>query len=399
MRRHVRTLEADDVLDGVRSLTPQIRTECVDLDSTGVVPASVIDALRHLGTFRLLAPRDIGGGEVDPLTFLRIVEETAYADGSVGWCVMIGGCYSTFAGLLPVDGGREIYGDATTISAGAFRPSGQARRVDGGFHVRGRWSLGSGSSHANWFLGGCTVIDGDGPLTAVSGAPVFKEMFFPASQVTIIDTWDSTGLRGTASHDYSVSDIFVPDRRAMWFSDSPTSDHPLYSMPVIGVFATYVAAVPLGIGRHAIDAFVTLARAKTPGSSTTLLAEKPVTQAVLGRAYALITAGRRSLIGTLEELWAGVRRGHRPTLGDHRSLWVAATHAAQSALDAIETLYAAGGASSVYATCPLDRCLRDARTAVQHIVLQEANFEHYGRELLAREGPPGPWIMDYRGDA
>jgi alkylation response protein AidB-like acyl-CoA dehydrogenase len=276
-KRQMKTLEAGDVLDGVRSLTPRIRSECVDLDSTGVVPASIIDDLRHLGTFRSLAPRDIGGGEVDPMTFLRIVEEASYADGSVGWCVMIGGCYSTFAGLLPLDGGREIYGDAMTISAGAFRPSGEARRVDGGFHVSGRWQLGSGSSHANWFLGGCTVIDGDGPVRRPSGAPVFKEMFFPASQVTIIDNWDSTGLRGTASHDYTVTDIFVPDRRAMWFSDSPTSDHSLYAMPVVGVFASYVAAVPLGIGRHAIDTFMTLARGKTPGSSTTLLADKPVT--------------------------------------------------------------------------------------------------------------------------
>jgi hypothetical protein len=60
-------------------------------------------------------------------------------------------------------------------------------------------------------------------------------------------------------------------------------------------------------------------------------------------------------------------------------------------------LYATAGSSSVYASGPLDRCLRDARTAVQHIVLQEATFEHFGRDLLAPGDMPGPWIMDYRG--
>ena len=51
--------------------------------------------------FRLLAPVEIGGGEIDPVTFLDVVEAASYADGSVGWCVMIGGCYATFGGLLP----------------------------------------------------------------------------------------------------------------------------------------------------------------------------------------------------------------------------------------------------------------------------------------------------------
>jgi hypothetical protein len=51
----------------------------------------------------------------------------------------------------------------------------------------------------------------------------------------------------------------------------------------------------------------------------------------------------------------------------------------------------------VYATCPLDRCLRDARTALAHISVQEANFEHHGRELLGRQGAPGPWVIDFRG--
>ena len=386
-----------DILDIVQSLTPQIRAECREVDRRRALPPGIVDALRDAGVFRLLAPPDIGGAEIDPVTFLRVVEQTSYADGSVGWCVLIGGCYSTFGGLLPLEGAREIYGNPRTITAGAFRPAGIAQRVDGGYLVSGRWQLGSGSSHADWFLGGCTVTDGDQPIMTPSGRPLAREMFFPATAVEVIDTWESTGLRGTASHDYAVSNVFVPEHRTLWFSDAPRCDRPLYQMPVVGMFATYVAAVPLGIGRLALEAFMRLATEKTVTASPSLLADKPIAHATLGRAHALVTDGRRNLIGTLTELWERVQNGHRPTLPEHASLWVAATQAAQGALDAINMLYAAAGASSVYATCPLDRCLRDARTAIQHIVLQEANFEHHGRELLARGGPPGPWIIDYRG--
>jgi alkylation response protein AidB-like acyl-CoA dehydrogenase len=109
------------------------------------------------------------------------------------------------------------------------------------------WQLGSGSSHASWFLGGCTLTDGEAPLLTTSGAPAVREVFFPASEVQIVDTWESTGLRGTASHDDTVSEVFVPEHRTFWFTEAPCVDHPLYWMPVVGTFATYLAAVPLGI--------------------------------------------------------------------------------------------------------------------------------------------------------
>jgi indole-3-acetate monooxygenase len=157
-----------ELLESLRALTPTIRAHCRDLDQVRAIPKSVVDSLRDLGIFRLLAPEEIGGAEVEPVTFLRAVEEAAYADGSVGWCVMIGGCYSTFGGLLPPEGAKEIFGDETTITAGAFRPTGVARPVDGGYRVSGRWPLGSGSGHANWFIAGC-AIDYDGEPSPSAG--------------------------------------------------------------------------------------------------------------------------------------------------------------------------------------------------------------------------------------
>jgi hypothetical protein len=61
-------------------------------------------------------------------------------------------------------------------------------------------------------------------------------------------------------------------------------------------------------------------------------------------------------------------------------------------------LYSAAGANSVYARCPLDRCLRDARTATQHICAQELNFELAGKVVLDRLPLPNVWAMDYRGE-
>jgi hypothetical protein len=92
-----------------------------------------------------------------------------------------------------------------------------------------------------------------------------------------------------------------------------------------------------------------------------------------------------------------VDAGDAPTVADRGALWTAATHAAHSALEAIQLLYGAAGSDAVYARCPLDRCLRDARTAVQHVALQQNNYEHAGRLILGGE-PARVWMIDYRGE-
>jgi alkylation response protein AidB-like acyl-CoA dehydrogenase len=386
-----------DTVQVVRSLTSWIRAQCADIDSARAVPSAVIDELRRAGVFRMLAPRDFDGSETDPAAFFDVVEETSYADGSVGWIVMIAGGYAALGGLLARQAAAEILGNPSTILVGAFKPAGTAVQVDGGYRVRGQWSLGSGSNHATWFVAGCVVVRNDEPLQASCGGPVMREVIVPASAVQVIDTWESTGLRGTASHDFRLDDVFVPASRTFWFQEPPVCDRSLYRMPPLAMFATFISAVSLGIARHAIDAFIAQARTKTVGIGTGVVAERSVAQATVGRAHALVSGGRVYVKAALEDLWSRVQVAHAPTLADRAALWTAATHAAHHALEAIQILYSAAGAEAVYARSPLDRCLRDARTAVQHVTVQQNNYEHAGRLLLSGE-PAAMWMMDYRGE-
>jgi alkylation response protein AidB-like acyl-CoA dehydrogenase len=237
------------------------------------------------------------------------------------------------------------------------------------------------------------------PVMEPNGRPRVREFFLPASEVRVIDTWESTGLRGTASHDYEVQDVFVPEHRTLWFQELPNEQGPLYRMPPVAMFATFIAAVQLGIARHAIDAFVEFATSKIPAMSQMVLADKVTAQAALGRARALHTSANVYLQSALENLWERVEAGHAPTLVDRGELWLAAAHAGHTAHAAIDTLYTAAGASAVYAANPLDRCLRDARTALQHICTQEFNFEVAGRLTLGRDVLPSAWGVDYRGES
>jgi indole-3-acetate monooxygenase len=395
----VTTEQASNPVSAVGSLTQMIREECDVVDRTRAIPATVVDVLRDARVFHLLAPRAVGGAEADPLTFLRVVEEVSYADGSAGWCTMIGGSYAIFGGMLAPEGAREIFGDPATISAGNFRPDkGVAEIIDGGYRVNGWWELASGSSHASWYIAGAMLVQDGAPVTGADGRPAMREFFFPASEARVIDTWESTGLRGTASHDYEVHDLFVPEHCTLWFQEPPSERGPLYRMPPVAMFSTFIAAVQLGIARHAIDAFVELATAKIPTMSQTVLADRVTAQATLGRAMALVSSARGYLEDALQNLWNRVEAGHAPTLGDRGGLWLASAHAGHTAHAAIDMLYTAAGATAVYATSPLDRCLRDARTALQHVCTQDLHFELAGRLALERDALASVWRLDYRGE-
>ncbi len=103
------------------------------------------------------------------MTFLRVVETISRVDGSAGWCQLIAGSLSAFAGYLPMAGAQQIFGrDPLTVVSGSFAPFGQAVVAPGGYRVTGRWSLASGCQHCSWLVGACRVVDGDRPASALS---------------------------------------------------------------------------------------------------------------------------------------------------------------------------------------------------------------------------------------
>jgi indole-3-acetate monooxygenase len=339
--------------------------------------------MTQAGLFRLWIPRTLGGEETDPMTLVRVVEEVSRADGAAGWCVAIGGEAGAFGGYLPTDAAKEIYGsDPNVITAGAFRPFGEATIVDGGYRVTGRWPLASGCQHAAWIVGGCRILDGDQPLLGKDGAPVVRVLFFPAADCEILDTWHSIGLRGTGSHDYAVANVFVPAGRSCSFREPPVEPGPLYAIPSIALFGAVLAAVSLGIARHAIEILTELAETKIASRARQSLREDVTMQANLGRAEALLRSGRALLYEALGEVWQVVNAGHTLSLTQRATLWLASTHAASTAKEATELMFSSGGSAAPYTSCGLERCVRDIHASAQHITVAPANYQMAGQAFL-----------------
>ena len=179
------------------------------------LPRATVDAMKAAGAFRMPMPAAWGGPELPVTDQLLVFEELTYADGAAGWCAMIGCDAGYYSAMLEDAVAREIWDDLDLITAGQTTPTGQAVREGDGWKVSGRWSFGSGCTHADRIVGGAFLHEADGTPVSDGGLPAWRTFVLPMDAVTIHDNWDPTGLAGTGSHDYSADDAWVPDEHAM----------------------------------------------------------------------------------------------------------------------------------------------------------------------------------------
>ena len=369
------------VLASIRELAPRIAARSEEIETARRLPADLAHELAQAGLFRMIVPEAYGGFEMHPALVIEALETLARADGSTGWCVMIGAATAMCSGWLPEAQARAIYGVPDVITGGVAAPMGRAELVEGGYRVTGRWPWASGSQNCGWLLGGA-VVTKDGVPQMRGPVPQVRLFFFPSADVTLHDTWHVSGLCGTGSGDMEVRDVFVPAERSLSILERPRVEGPLYAFPAFGLLGVGIPAVALGIARRAIDELTALANQKklmTQGGQ--LLAKRPAVQEAVAEAEATLRAGRAFLLETVNTTFEAGSRGEVSV--KHRAeLRLAYTHATRSAARVVDRMYEAAGGTAVYRASPLQRCLRDIHVATQHAMVAPPTLELIGGVLL-----------------
>lgn len=368
-----------------RRIGPVLRETAEEGERERRLPAAAATALMDAGFFRLCRPRHLGGLEADPPTVLASIEELARHDASAAWCALNSGIAGALHSLLPHEGAHETGGDAT-VTNGVFAPSGRAVEHDGGYLVTGRWSFVSNCHQCTWLAPASIVFHGD-EMSMTPDGPEIVTTFLEAGDWQIIDTWDTVGLRGTGSHDIEVVDVFVPAHRTFPVPlPDPVSDGALFRFPVVGLFSVGIAACALGVAQAAIDDVVDLAGTKTPfGLTTTTLATRTTTQIAVCDAMAVVRSARALLYDETTALWYQVRSGTPATAQQRASLRLATTHATAACANAVDLMYTAAGSTSIFASSPLQRRLRDVHAITQHFFVAPPSYETIGKVLLGVE--------------
>jgi alkylation response protein AidB-like acyl-CoA dehydrogenase len=360
-----------------------------EIESTRRLPPALLDKLHEAGLFRLLLPRSSNGIETDPLTFFHVIETIAHADASTAWCLgQAGGCAMSAAYLdLPV--AHAIFGnDPRAVLAWGPGPRVKAIECEGGYSVTGVWSFNSGGRHATWLGAHCPIFKSDGsPKLDDNGVQQERTMLVRNQDVAWTDVWNTVGLRGTASDQFALENVFVRADHSITreFDRECRESGPLYRMSSGTCYQVGFAGVACGIARGALDSFIETARNKVPRGSKSPLRDNAVVQSGLARAEVNLRAARSYVLQSMAEIWRDLSGGASITVEQRIIVRMAATHAIHKAREAVDFAYDTAGATAIFENHPLERRFRDMHTVTQQLQGRLSHFETVGAWLMGAD--------------
>lgn len=359
-----------DLLAEVRALVPELTRDAAEVEVTGAVSPSVIDRLEVAGLFRMFRPARWGGAEADPEEFFRAVRLLARGSFATGWVASLYGAREWHLSLFDERAQEEVWGAGTrTLVSSSYTPDGLLTPTRGGHRLSGRWRTATGIHAADWVLLGALLLDDKGEPVDYVGALV------PASDYTIEESWDPTGLRAVAADSVVVVDAFVPDHRTFGSTErtrqlDPESTRqlaPVHRMPYATIH-THAVAVPL-IGA-------------AEGAYAALVAERPEADGLpnVNRAVVAIEASWAQLTANLRVLMDHALDNAAPdtdlVIRSRRDQVMAAERSTQ----AIGVFLEAAGTEAWSRHHPLQRAWREAQVALTNAAnAVEDTLSIYGR--------------------
>jgi len=344
-----------------------------DLEGTFVTEA--FDALRSSGALALAVPTELGGGGA------TIAEVSAFQRALAHGCAsaaLASAMHQHVAAFTAWRYRRGMPGAEATlrriaeegivlVSTGGSdftRPRGTALRVDGGYRVSGRKVFAS-QSPAGAVLS--TMFPYDDPE---QGLRVLNMAVPIAGEgVTVLDNWDSMGMRGTGSNDVVLDDVFVPDERVLADRPYGVVDPPLQVIASIAM--NIISGTYLGVAEAARDAAVA---AVTAGGK----ADDPIVQRQVGLMDTRLRVASWALDGAFE----AVGPDPEPSLERLTAAMAAKREVALAGVEVCDIAMELGGGAAFFRGSVIERSYRDIRAAKFHPFTPEVTLVHAGRVAL-----------------
>jgi alkylation response protein AidB-like acyl-CoA dehydrogenase len=252
----------------------------------------------------------------------------------------------------------------STGGADFTRPRGAAQKVEGGYLVTGRKVFASqvpaGAVLATMFR---FEDPDDGQIVLNMAVPTASD------GVRIIENWDTLGMRGTASHDVELQDVFVADEQVLARRPFGVVDPPLMIIATIAM--PIIAGVYLGVAEAARDEAVRLV-VGTPR------AESPAIQRQVGA----IDTRLRIMSWALDGALAAAGDDPEPSVERLVAVMAAKREIATGGVEVCDLALEVAGGAGYFRTSPLERCYRDIRAAKYHPFTPEETLIHAGRVRL-----------------
>ncbi|MEC7975890.1 MAG: acyl-CoA dehydrogenase family protein [Pseudomonadota bacterium] len=370
---------SEALLNNAQRLSKSFAQRSAEFERARRLPADVSDAMAKAGIYRMFVPQSLGGSETSPLVSSQVFETLAQGDAACGWVAFIAATSGSSLARIETSAAKQMFASPQTMLAGVFAPNGKAVKSGEDYILNGQWQWGSGTQNADWVLAGSMVIDPEQPADA---KPRAHMCLVPKDAIEFLDTWHSTGLRGTGSTDFKLTDHRVPSAHIVGLEVRKMPDTPLFQFPNFTLLALGIGAVSMGIARAALNEFVGLAQQKKRISSSSTIAERSHTQMQIATAEAKLRSARAFYYDSVEQAWERALAGDTVDVDQRRNLRLATTHAVMASAEVVDCAYNLAGGVSVYQSSNLQRHFRDIHVATQHIMVAPSTLETTGRLFL-----------------
>jgi len=357
------------LLDRIASIESTLASQADETENIRTLAPASVAALSDMGLFAALAPREVGGHQVDPIGEMELIEAIARIDASTAWSFMIGaGNAARIASIAPPAALADMFEQGCPFPRVAYQVlsgGNKATSVDGGFRLRGgTWKFATGIRHADWVV-----------APVVVGSDLEVACALDANEVTVLDDWNPSGLIGTGTFSFRIEDAFVPAHRAWAHPGAQVRGGPYFLFkraPIKHIgFALGVADGSL----RGLSRVLALRLSPDGGTSHMICAD-------LGRASVELEAARSLSRTVIADVWGEARAAGAVSDHSQKRLRAAAVVATEVALRVTRLVVTRGGASTLGRNHPLQRSLRDMSAAAAHAEVRLDAYADFGESLF-----------------
>ena len=326
--------------------------------------------LHRRGWLTMLAPRSAGGAELPLPQVVRLEEAVAAADGSMGWVLTLCAGAGWFAGFLAPELARAIIGTPRVCLGGSGAATGYAEEEGDGYRITGSWDYASGAPIATHFTLNARLQRAGQPLPDADGKPRIRAFLVPAALVQLVPSWNSLGMRASASHSYRIDGQWLAKEHGFTIDASAaTAAGPLYRYPFYSLAYVTLAANVAGMAGHFMELAEECMRHRRHARAGLPLLEVPEVISMLQSKKDAFSAARARFYAVLDDSWTTVAGG--AALDEHamQAVQTSSLDLVAACRAAVDDLYPYCGLYAAREDSAINRVWRDFHTASQHSLL------------------------------
>jgi alkylation response protein AidB-like acyl-CoA dehydrogenase len=357
------------------SLGPVLAEHAARHDAEGSWVAESYEHLRDAGLLALAVPTELGGMGATTRQTAMVMRELAHHCASTALAMSMHQHVTAFTawryrrGLPGAEATlRRIVDDRIVLvstGGGDFtNPRGEAVRVDGGYKVSGRKIFASQSPAGTVMSTMFPFVDPERGLRVLNMAVPIND-----PGVTVHDNWDTLGMRGTASNDVTIEDVFVPEERVVADRPHGVVDPPL--QVIASIAFQIVGAVYLGVAEAAAAAAIDTV-------TGTPRADDPSVQRMVGLMRNRLQVAGWALDGAI----AVSGDDPTPSMETVAAVMAAKREIGLAGIEACDLAMDIAGGRAFFKGSPIERAYRDIRGIKFHPFSGEATLLHAGRLAL-----------------